>query len=421
MCIKTDSLKFLDISNYLAPGFSYDQFLKAYECEQTKGFFPYQWLDCLDKLEETSLPPHAAFYSSLKNANITSEEYRYCQQVWEDNEMSTFKDFLVWYNNLDVVPFLEAVEKMSQFWQERKINMFKDGMSVPGLTLKYLFSYLSPQTYFSLFDQANSDLYHLIKDNNTGGPSIIFHRHHEAGKTKIREAEGGEAAKPCGKIVGYDANALYLWALMQDMPTGSYTRRLAENEFKPKSSIKMAIEWLEWVAHQDRIHIRHQLNNTEKRIGDRKLPVDGFNVESQTVYQFQGCYWHGHDCALNRGKEVNEKRNKPMTELLEETRANTEYIRSKGYRVVEMWECEWRRIKRGNRELQRFIATEVRRTLDTIKIMSPERILSEVRNERLFGCVEVDIRVPEHLKEKFSEMCPIFKTPTSAAMILETL
>ena len=41
MCIKTDSLKFLDISNYLAPGFSYDHFLKAYECEQTKGFFPY--------------------------------------------------------------------------------------------------------------------------------------------------------------------------------------------------------------------------------------------------------------------------------------------------------------------------------------------------------------------------------------------
>ena len=41
--------------------------------------------------------------------------------------------------------------------------------------------------------------------------------------------------------------------------------------------------------------------------------------------------------------------------------------------------------------------------------MSPKRILSEVRNERLFGCVEVDIRVTEHLKVKFSEMCPIFK------------
>ena len=202
MCLKTNSLKFLDISNYVAPGFSYDQFLRAYECEQTKGFFPYEWIDSLDRLEETSLPSHEAFYSSLKNQNITEEEYEYCQQVWEENEMSTFQEFLIWYNNLDVVPFLEAVEKMSQFWQERKIDMFKDGISVPGLTLKYLFSYLSPQTYFSLFDQANSDLYHLIKDNNTGGPSIIFHRYHEAGKTKIREAEEGEAAKLCEKIVG---------------------------------------------------------------------------------------------------------------------------------------------------------------------------------------------------------------------------
>ena len=108
-----------------------------------------------------------------------------------------------------------------------------------------------------------------------GGPSIIFHRYHEAGKTKLREAERGQAAKLCQKIVGYNANALYLWALMQNMPTGSYTRRLAEDDFKRKSSMRMAIEWLEWVAHKERIHIRHQLNNTEKCMGDRKLPVDG--------------------------------------------------------------------------------------------------------------------------------------------------
>ena len=41
--------------------------------------------------------------------------------------------------------------------------------------------------------------------------------------------------------------------------------------------------------------------------------------------------------------------------------------------------------------------------------MSPERILSEVRNEHLFGCMELDVPVPDHLKKKFSEMCPIFK------------
>ena len=27
--------------------------------------------------------------------------------------MKTFRDFLIWYNNRDVVPFLEAIEKKS--------------------------------------------------------------------------------------------------------------------------------------------------------------------------------------------------------------------------------------------------------------------------------------------------------------------
>ena len=79
MCLKTNFLKLLNISNYVAQGFSYDQFLKAYEFEQTKGCFPYKWVDGLDKLNETLQPPHVAFYSSLKNANITDEEYAYCQ------------------------------------------------------------------------------------------------------------------------------------------------------------------------------------------------------------------------------------------------------------------------------------------------------------------------------------------------------
>ena len=39
--------------------------------------------------------------------------------------MSTFKDLLVWYNDLDAVPFLEVEEKMSQFWQARRLKCLK--------------------------------------------------------------------------------------------------------------------------------------------------------------------------------------------------------------------------------------------------------------------------------------------------------
>jgi hypothetical protein len=58
------------------------------------------------------------------------------------------KEFLVWYNNKDVVPMLEALEKMFQFYKNRHIDMFKDGISVPGLTLKYMFQDLPD--YFTL-------------------------------------------------------------------------------------------------------------------------------------------------------------------------------------------------------------------------------------------------------------------------------
>ena len=114
--LKTEQLKFLDILNYLAPGFDYASYLKAYKCTVIKGYFPYEWMDDLNKLNQTSLPSHQEFYSSLKNSNISEEEYAYCQKMWQEEKMRSFKDYLVWYNNRDVGPFMEALEKQFEFY-----------------------------------------------------------------------------------------------------------------------------------------------------------------------------------------------------------------------------------------------------------------------------------------------------------------
>ena len=73
----------------------------------------------------------------MKNKNISDEEYNICINAWKDNNMKTFKDFLEWYNSLDVLPFIEAVEKMKTFYKAKKLDLFKDGVSLPGLVLKY--------------------------------------------------------------------------------------------------------------------------------------------------------------------------------------------------------------------------------------------------------------------------------------------
>lgn len=132
--------------------------------------------------------------------------------------------------------------------------------------------------------------------------------------------------KMCQKIVEYDANALYLWAIMQNMPTGTFTRRREETGFKRESSSKMATEWLEWEAERRKIHICHQMNDTEKRIGERRLPRGWLSLPISDSFQFQGCWWHGHTCHLMKGKEINGKRKRPLSELLEETKKNSKYI-----------------------------------------------------------------------------------------------
>lgn len=98
-----------------------------------------------------------------------------------------------------------------------------------------------------------------------------------------------------------------------------------------------------------------------------------------------------------------------MVELHEETEANSQYIRSQGYRMIEMRECEWRRLKKTNVNVKSFLNNKFSRPLDHCATLTHEEILEAVVDERLFGVVECDIHVPETLKEMFNEMCPIFK------------
>jgi hypothetical protein len=81
-------------------------------------------------------------------------------------------------------------------------------------------------------DRKRNNLFYLLKDSIVGGPSIIFNRYHEAGKTKIRNGD-----KQCKKIIGYDANALYLWAIAQEMPTGKHQHIKEYNLNKLKHDI----------------------------------------------------------------------------------------------------------------------------------------------------------------------------------------
>lgn len=98
--ISTHELAFLDIRNYLAPDTNYSSFLKAYNTETRKGFWPYEYVTSVSQLKEKNLPPRTAFYSTLKQEELSQENYDELLDVWRANGMKTLRDLLVWYNNL---------------------------------------------------------------------------------------------------------------------------------------------------------------------------------------------------------------------------------------------------------------------------------------------------------------------------------
>lgn len=56
---------------------------------------------------------------------------------------------------------------------------------------------------------------------------------------------------------------------------------------------KKSIAWLDYLSQKYNINIQHALNGREKKLilGKKYYKVDGFY--DNTVYQFQGCHWHG--------------------------------------------------------------------------------------------------------------------------------
>ena len=223
MFINTPKFKFLDVINYLAPGITYDKWVKTYGATLSKSWLSYEWFDSPDKLDYPRHPPYFAWYSQLKGAYVLSpKEYADCKRIFRERGMKTFGDWLEYYNNLDVAPFLEALQKMKEFYTTLGVDIFKDAVSLPGVSQRYILrktlkgrkGYKPPELY-----APNKEAYDMLKAAVVGGPSLVFTRKHVAGETKIRSHQH-EDAKPTKRILGYDANSLYPSTMMKEMPCG---------------------------------------------------------------------------------------------------------------------------------------------------------------------------------------------------------
>ena len=302
---------------------------------------------------------------------------------------------------LDVVPFVQAVDKLQNLYRVKEVDMFKTAFSVPGIARQLLYKCAEKNdAKFALCDRKNKDLYFTIQDNLVGGPSIIFNRKLTSGETKIR---GGE--KIVKRIIGYDANALYLHCFSLDFPTGQPVRRFAENGFKHvfNTSCDDMFNWMDFLAHRDNIDILHKRNqDKEKRIG--RFFADGYCSSTNTVYEFDGCYFHQHEnCSLNSA-DTNTAESRAKRKRTEH---RNKYYEKMGYNVVRIWECEYKQMKKNSPELKQFLQSRRTRYYKPHKkSLTEEEILEGVVTGELFGFLEVDISIPSQWETSFKKDIP---------------
>ena len=260
MFLSLPIFKFLDIKSYLPPGLSYDAWCRAYGTELQKLVFPYEWFDSFEKLNHKGPVKYEDFFSSLKGRiTISQEEYQNFCDEFHKRGCVTMEDWLKEYNLADVKPFINALEKTREQYYPDEIDLLKDAVSIPGISMMYVLNEASKRKKYSEPDLfapgepckcecsddcekliakidckdckicTKNEAYEMLKTGMIGGPSIVFCRYAEAGVSRIRshiysDREAGEKlradSKTCRAVLGLDANSLYLFCSGQEMPCG---------------------------------------------------------------------------------------------------------------------------------------------------------------------------------------------------------
>ena len=91
------------------------------------------------------------------------------------------------------------------------------------------------------------------------------------------------------------------------------------------------------------------------------------------MYEFNGCFWHGCLSCYPDGRDVElpHSDRRTLQQVYERTVARRTHLELRGYTVVEMWECEWRTMKKD---------PEVKRVVDSLHLVQPLH-----QREGLFG------------------------------------
>ena len=213
----------------------------------------------------------------------------------------------------------------------------------------------------------------MIRDV-VGGSSTVFTRKAVVDGTFIRKSTNS-----CKCIVGIDARQIYPYSTCQPMPTGlntlwdfdSETSRFIPRQNKTRSSENMVMSYFQRTRPECEFESFFRTGR-QKKIDC--FSVDGFCSHCNTVFEAIGCFYHFCPCQELRASLTEEdiQRGSKKREL---DALRRHYIQEKGFKVIEMSECEcWTLYKTTN-----TVKQHIREHFPYRRSVAAEQLLEDIK------------------------------------------
>ena len=205
------------------------------ELIKQKGFYPYEYMDSIERFKEDKPPPKKAFYSKLSGRGITKTNYKHVWNVWISFKMKSLKDYHKLYNVTDALLLADIFEN----FRDLCLKIYKLDpvyyFTAPGLAWDACLKMTNIQ--LELLSDVNMLL--MFEKGIRGGISIISNRYGEANNKYMKDYDKNKDSK---YLMYLDANNLYGCAMSEKLPTHGF-KWLTSGEMENLYNNQIVQEW----------------------------------------------------------------------------------------------------------------------------------------------------------------------------------
>lgn len=178
-----------------------------------KGVVPYEYIDSIEKLDETALPDAKAFYNKLKDEDVDPKDYQHAHRMWKDFNIQTLGQFFDLYMKCDILQLADVFENF------RKICFKTHGLDAAFYSTLPSFSWDCMMKYTGVILETiqDVDMLMFLENSVRGGIVQCCNRYSRANNKYMPDFDVQETSK---YINYFDINSLYGTAMGGVLPYG---------------------------------------------------------------------------------------------------------------------------------------------------------------------------------------------------------